>query len=131
MHFERPQLELFRCEVEPDRAAVRVRPIGELDLATVPLVEAQLGELWSVGFTRIMLDLGGVSFLDSTGVRLLLTWHAHSAADGMLFGVISGPPTVQRVLEVAGVADYFTYCSPDGFEAPRVRREESAARVGS
>jgi len=45
MHVERPELEPFRCEVEPDRAAVRVRPIGELDLATVPLVEAQLAEL--------------------------------------------------------------------------------------
>jgi len=131
MDFERLELEPFRCEVEPDRAAVRVRPIGELDLATVPLVEAQLAELWSVGFTRIVLDLREVSFMDSTGVRLLLTWHAHSAADGMLFGVISGPPAVQRVLEVSGVVDHFTYCSPNGLEAPEVQREESTARAGS
>jgi anti-sigma B factor antagonist len=131
MHSERPELEPFRCEVEPDRAAVRVRPIGELDLATVPLVEAQLAELWSVGFTRIVLDLREVSFLDSTGLRLLLAWHAHSAADGMLFGVISGPPAVQRVLEVAGVVDNFRYCSPNRLEGPRVRRDESAARAGS
>ena len=127
MYCDRPELEPFRCEVEPGRDAVRVRPIGELDLATVPLVEAQLAELWSVGFTRIVLDLSRVSFMDSTGVRLLLAWHAHSAAGGMLFGVISGPPAVQRVLEVAGLVDYFTYCSPNGFQAPRVRRDEAAA----
>jgi anti-anti-sigma factor len=131
MHFEAPELEPFHCEVEPDRAAVRVRPIGEIDLATAPLVEAQLTELWSVGFRQIVLDLREVSFLDSTGVRLLLAWHSHSAADGMLFGVISGPPAVQRVLEVAGVVDHFTYCSPIGFEAPRVRLDGSAARAGS
>jgi anti-anti-sigma factor len=131
MPFETPELEPFRCEVEPDRAAVRVRPIGELDLVTVPLVDAQLTELWSVGFTHIVLDLREVSFLDSTGVRLLLAWHAHSAADGMRFGVISGPPAVQRVFEVAGVVDHFTYWSPNGFEAQRIRRDESAARAGS
>ena len=44
MQFERPELVPFRCEVEPDRAAVRVRPIGELDLTTAPVVEAQLAE---------------------------------------------------------------------------------------
>ena len=131
MHFERPELGPFRCEVEPERAAVRVRPIGELDLATVPLVEAQLAELWSVGFTRIVLDLRQVSFMDSAGLRLLLVWHAYSAADGMMFGVISGPPVVQRVLEVAGVVDHFTYCSPNGLEAPRGSRDEPAARAGS
>src|SRR4051812_9040458 len=91
MHRQTSEPEPFRCEVEPARDAVRVRPIGELDLATVPLVEAELAELWSVGFTRIVLDLRDVCFLDSTGIRLLLNWHAHSAADGMVFGVISGP----------------------------------------
>ena len=111
MRRQQSEPEPFRCEVEPARDAVRVRPIGELDLATVPLVEAELAELWSVGFTRIVLDLRDVCFLDSTGIRLLLNWHAHSAADGMVFGVISGPESVQRVLEVVGIADRLTYCS--------------------
>ena len=119
-----PEPEPFRCEVEPDRAAVRVRPIGELDLATVPLVEAELTELWSVGFTRIVLDLREVCFLDSTAIRLLLTWHAHSAADGLGFAVISGPRKVQRVLEVAGIADHLTYCSPNGHGSREPAREQ-------
>ena len=112
MHLEMSEPEPFRCEVQPDRAVVRVRPIGELDLATAPIVEAELAELWSVGFMRIVLDLRDVCFLDSAGVRLLLTWHAHSAADGLVFEVISGPPRVQRVLEVAGIADRLRYSSP-------------------
>ena len=60
-----PELEPFRCEVVPDRETVRVRPVGALDLATVPLVDAQLADLWSVGFTRLVLDLRDVPFLDS------------------------------------------------------------------
>jgi anti-anti-sigma factor len=119
------ELQPFRCEVEPDRAAVRVRPVGELDLATVPIVEAQLAELWSVGFTHLVLDMREVVFLDSTGVRLLVSWHAHGSADGVVFGVIPGPPPVQRVLEIAGVADHLTYWSPNGSAHVEVSREAS------
>ena len=113
MSVPRSESEPFRCEVVPDRAEVRVRPVGALDLATVPLVDTQLAELWSVGFTRLVLDLREVPFLDSTGVRMLWSWHSTSAADGIAFGVIPGPPLVQRVLEVAGVDERLTYWSPD------------------
>jgi anti-anti-sigma factor len=105
-------VEPFRCEVEPYRAAVTVRPVGELDLATVAVVEAQLGDLWSVGFKRIVLDLREVCFLDSTGLRMLLAWDVRGSENGMTFSVIAGPPKIQRVLEVAGVADRLTYSSP-------------------
>ena len=121
--------EPFRCEVVPDRASVRIRPIGALDLATVPIVDAQLAELWSVGFTHLVLDLRKVSFLDSTGVRMLWTWHAHSAADGMAFGVVPGPPVVHRVLDVAGVAEHLTYWSPDGSRPAAVSDDDSSART--
>ena len=73
MTVDQSDLEPFRCEVEPDRATVRVRPVGELDLETVPLVDAELAELWSVGFTRLVVDLRSVTFLDSTGLRMLLS----------------------------------------------------------
>ena len=114
MAFDRSELEPFRCEVEPHRAQVLVRPVGELDLATVPAVDEQLGELWSVGFTDLVLDLRGVRFLDSTGLRMLLAWQTRSATDGVAFTVIRGPRVVQRVLEVAGVDEWLTYAPVDG-----------------
>ena len=114
MSVHRSELEPFRCEVVPERSKVRVRPVGALDLATVPVVDAQLAELWSVGFTRLVLDLRAVRFLDSTAVRLLWSWHNYSASDGIAFGVIPGPPVVQRVLEVAGVDERLTYWTSDG-----------------
>ena len=111
------KLEPFRCEVEPDRTAVWVRPIGELDIATAPVLEALLGELWSVGFSRIALDLREVRFLDSTGLHLLLSWDARSRADGFVLEIRPGPASVQRVLELAGVLDQLTFSSPDGARA--------------
>jgi anti-sigma B factor antagonist len=116
MTVERSELEPFRCEVEPDRDSVRVRPVGELDLATVPLVDTELAELWSAGVTRLVLDLRAVRFLDSTGLRMLLSWQAKSSTNGLVFAVIPGPPVVARVLEVSGVADHLTYWPADGSE---------------
>ena len=57
----------FRCELEPERERVGVRPIGESDMATVPVGEAHLSELTAAGFKQLTLDLGAVCFLDSTG----------------------------------------------------------------
>jgi anti-sigma B factor antagonist len=128
---ESSELEPFRCEVEPDRVAVRVRPVGEMDLATVPVVDAQLAELWAVGFTRIVLDLHDVTFLDSTGLRLLMSWHERSASDGIGFAVIPGPPGVQRLLELTGVADQLTYWSPDGRAAPEISRDGRSLGAGA
>ena len=121
MAFDRSELEPFRVDVVPNREEVRVCPVGELDLATVPVVDAQLAELWSLGFARLVLDLREVCFLDSSGLRLLLSWQATSSADGVAFSIIEGPPVVERVLELAGVAGYLTYAPADGLGSQRVR----------
>ena len=109
MSVHRSELEPFRCEVVPDRTGVRICPVGELDFATVARVDAELSELWSVGFKRLELDLRRVGHIDSTGLRMLMAWNGRSAADGIAFGVIPGPPAVQRALDAAGVADQLTY----------------------
>ena len=92
--------ERFRCEIAPQRERVRISPIGELDLATVPVVETHLSELQAAGFKQVTLDLREVSFLDSTGLRMILEWDAHSRADGFAFSLVAGPPTVQRLFEL-------------------------------
>ena len=118
MPFDRSAAEPFRCEVVPAGASVYVRLIGELDLATVPTVEARLNELWSLGFTRIALDLRDVRFLDSTALQFVVDWtanaSANASADGFAFGVLPGSPPVQRVFDLAGVADRVTVWSADG-----------------
>jgi hypothetical protein len=60
--FPRSEIEPFRCDVEPTRAAAQVRPVGELDHATVPIVDAELADLWAVGFPSLVLDLREVCF---------------------------------------------------------------------
>lgn len=93
----------FRLEVEPEREAVRVCPIGDVDLSTVDEVRAQLEVLTASGFRHVILDLRRTTFLDSTGIRLVLDAYSASVADGTEFKLIAGPPAVQRAFEVTGV----------------------------
>ena len=99
----------LRCDVVPQRDVVHVRPIGSLDLATVAVLQQQLEELREAGFRRLIVDFGGLRFMDSTGLHLALRWHAAAQQDGFEVGFTPGPPAVQRVFELAGVSDHLPF----------------------
>ena len=97
--------ESLTCEVVPERDVVRVLPIGSLDMATAPALEQQLEELREAGFRRLIVDLGGLSFMDSTGLRIALKWHQAAERDGFEIGFAPGPPAVQRLFELTGMSE--------------------------
>jgi anti-anti-sigma factor len=76
---------------------------GELDLATVPTVERELKDVEATDALSIVVDLGDLEFIDSTGVRMLLSAHARSLADADRLVLLPGPAPVQRVFEISGV----------------------------
>jgi anti-sigma B factor antagonist len=102
----------FSCPVVPRRDAVHVRPVGELDMGTVPELDARLAELQIAGFDQIVLDLRGLSFIDSRGVRMMLDWSRRATDEGFAFAVIGGDPGVQRVLELTGAEPHLTFVAP-------------------
>jgi anti-sigma B factor antagonist len=97
------QTLLFSVAVQPERGRVRVIPRGELDLATVALLEAEIEELRSRGFATIVLDTRELAFMDSTGLRLMLRLDAEARADGFSFSIIDGEGPVRRLLELTQV----------------------------
>ena len=97
------------CEVVPERDAVRVCPIGSLDMATAPVLEQQLEELREAGFRQLIVDLGRLSFMDSTGLRIALKWHEAAQRDGFEIGFAPGPPVVQRVFELTGMSEHVPF----------------------
>jgi anti-sigma B factor antagonist len=100
-----PLPEPFRCDVEPVHGWIRVRPHGELDLASADQLDGKLRELRETGFDQIELDLSSLTFMDSTGLRIVLAWDDVARRDGMHLRLVPGPPAVQRVFEVTGVVD--------------------------
>jgi anti-sigma B factor antagonist len=91
---------LFECRVEPERASVRVVPIGEVDLETAGRVGGEIDDLLNAGFRRVVLDLREVTFLDSTGLRMIMRARAAASAHGAQLRLEPGPPEVQRIFEV-------------------------------
>ena len=93
----------FHLETVPERDVVRVTPVGEVDLATVGVIRKELRQLEQVGFMRLVLDLRSTTFLDSTGLHLILEEVEAARAAGAQFAIVEGPPEVQRVFELTGV----------------------------
>jgi len=80
-------------------AVVRVE--GELDMATAPALEEALVE---TGFSeRVVIDLTGCTFLDSSAVRLLVASVRDSEAAGGQLELVAPEPGVLKVLEISGV----------------------------
>jgi anti-sigma B factor antagonist len=97
------ELPLFLLSVVPDRERVVVVAEGEIDMASAPALGAQLNELWSVGWTEIELDLHGVTFMDSSGIHLLLTASRAAQQSGNRLTIIDGSDAVRRVLSLTGM----------------------------
>jgi len=96
-------MERFDVSIEgngPGRHVVTVR--GELDLATADRLWAQVEPLIGPD-VRIVLDASGMTFLDSSGLRVLLLMHNGAAAGNGSLLLVAPPPAVQRVLDLAGV----------------------------
>jgi anti-anti-sigma factor len=76
---------------------------GELDCATAPRLELRLRALAGLGHP-VSLDLGEVTFMDSSGLRLLLDTHRQALREGREFEVRRPSPAVRRVIELARAA---------------------------
>jgi anti-sigma B factor antagonist len=99
------EFEPFRIDVEPARDSVRVAPVGELDIATVDKLREEVDRLRESGFSKLVLDLRGVRFLDSTGLRLVLELDQAARDASHELQIIRGSPVVQRIFEVTQVAE--------------------------
>jgi anti-sigma B factor antagonist len=99
----------FRVHYERKGDVHTICPSGELDLATVEDLERELQRAEASDAKAIVLDLAGLTFMDSTGVRLLLQAHARSRADAGRLTLLRGPAPIQRVLWISGVQDLLPF----------------------
>jgi anti-sigma B factor antagonist len=92
----------FRIVAQMERDVVRVCLFGEVDIDRAGQIREQLENAAATGAEHVVLDLRGVTFLDSTGLHLVLEADAASRAQGWEFGLIGGPAHVQRVFDLTG-----------------------------
>jgi anti-sigma B factor antagonist len=102
----RPTLQI-RTQESPEEHVLVLS--GELDLASSGILDTAIAELCTDGARRIVLEMGDLSFMDSTGLRAVLVGRELCEVNGgeLLIGETS--QQVQRLLDISGVAEKLTF----------------------
>ena len=73
---------------------------GELDIATAPKLEDEVRRLEGEGRKLIVIDLRGLEFMDSSGLRALLAADTRARERGARVVIVRGDERIQRVLRI-------------------------------
>jgi anti-anti-sigma factor len=96
---------ILEVESEERNGLVHVSLRGELDLSTVGKVEEELRRLEGDEPPLVLLDLSRLSFLDSTGLRCVITAAERAKERQRRLVIVRGPDPVQRVFAITGLED--------------------------
>ena len=98
--------ELNRVEKE---ATVFLRVSGDVDVNTTPDLLKSVKAAFKSGKSEIVIDLGNVENMDSSGIALLVEGVRDSKKTGTPFLLARVPNIVQGVIDLAKLTDFFTY----------------------
>ncbi len=82
--------------------------VGEIDLYTAPRLQTEFTRLLETGPDRVVIDMSGVEFCDSTGMNVLLSALKRMRERGGILEVASPRPAVRKILQVTGLDSVFT-----------------------
>jgi len=104
--------ELLSVRGERRGDAYYVEPSGELDIATAEVLERELRVAEANDAETIVLDLSGLAFMDSTGLRVVLDINERCGGEADRLRVIAGSPAVERLLDIVGLRERLPLITP-------------------
>ena len=105
-------MQPFEIEIIQRDDAIVLVVEGEIDIATAPLLEERLTDLEAGDAPNLIIDLDRVSFMDSTGLQVLVA-HTLSETNGRRIRLTKGSPQVQRLFAVSGMVGHLPFVSSD------------------
>jgi anti-anti-sigma factor len=94
----------FSAEATPTAYGLLVDVAGELDIATAPDLRRALAARAPEG-GLLLVDLTSATFMDSSGLSVVLALHAELRAAGARLAIVCPPGPVYLLFEVTGVED--------------------------
>jgi anti-anti-sigma factor len=79
---------------------------GELDPHTAPRLKERIDDALASNRADLTLDLAGVTFIDSSGLRVILSGHKEANERGGRLVLQSPSPTARRLLDITGLLDH-------------------------
>jgi len=104
-------------QVAGDGATVLV-VAGEVDMSTVQPLRTAIVQVLDRGAPELVVDLHAVTFLDSTGISVLVLGRRTATGTGARYRVVNARDMVARVLEVTGVRDFLSEADGAPVDAP-------------
>jgi anti-anti-sigma factor len=99
-------MSLLTLTTSHDDEAVRVSLTGELDMSSALVFDEELRRIEDDGkASTLVLDLRKLKFLDSTGLRLILSAHSRARRCGRRLRIVPGGDAVRRIFRLTGMND--------------------------
>ncbi len=103
----------FRFDLRKEGHDAELRIFGEFDMTGVLRVEPELTQVLEAGdLERLVLDLSGLDFVDSTGLGVIIDLDQRARRGDFELSIVPGPRQVQRVFEVTKLADVLPFEDP-------------------
>ncbi|MEA2298895.1 MAG: hypothetical protein QOF77_1831 [Solirubrobacteraceae bacterium] len=110
---------LLNIATVPRDGAVHVVAEGELDLSTAPRLDAALVAAEATDAPMIVVDIDAVSFIDSSGLRMLLAANTRSQRDGNRLRLTRGTDEVRRLFALVDVGNRLPFIDRPASPGPR------------
>jgi anti-anti-sigma factor len=88
---------------ERDGPSHLIEVFGELDIATAPRLDEELRRIEALDQKQVLLDLRGLDFIDSEGVRVLLAATRRFRSGSTRLRMFRGGPEIERILRILGL----------------------------
>ena len=98
----------FRIEEQVDAVPPVIAVSGEIDVATAPQLRECLHRVIAQGESTIVLDLLGVTFLDSTALGVLVGALKRCREVGGDLHIVVADPRIVKIFEITGLTNVFT-----------------------
>jgi anti-sigma B factor antagonist len=93
-------VEILDVRTEDRDGLVHMALMGELDLSSVAKVQEELRRIETNAPATLVVDLSKLTFLDSTGLRCIVTADERAREQGRRIVIVRGPDAVQRVFAI-------------------------------
>jgi anti-sigma B factor antagonist len=95
--------DLVTIDISTTESSVRVTAAGEIDSTSAPVLRERLQDVLESGAPEFVVDLVGVTFLDSAGLCVLAAAHRRASAQGVGMRVVAASRAVIRPLQITGL----------------------------
>ena len=99
----------FAIDSQLQADTARMTVAGELDIATVGQLEAEVGTVLARGVRELILDLSGLTFIDSSALRLFIVLNDRAAGEDWQLSLIRPAGAAMSIFQISGAEEHLPF----------------------